>query len=152
LERALTLHRTIADRRNESDTTRALAAVVCDLGDVGAALGLAGEALRLARETEDLRFEVTALNTLGNVHAIRGDRRRAEQCHREALQLVRDVHDRYLEAKTLLDWAETNVRLRSLEPVPALVYAARVIIADIGAGLLERQAEAILGVLEPAAA
>lgn len=144
LDQALTLHRAIDDRRNESDTLRVLAEAYRDSGDHDEAVALVEAALKLARETEDLRFEVAALNTLASIRARLGDAPEARRCHGRALRIVRDLSDRHLEAKTLLDWAQTDVQLGDPQRAADGVRDAETIITEIRAVPLERQARMIL--------
>src|SRR5205823_1109845 len=98
----------------------------------------------LARETQDPRIEVSALNTLATIAARLGDAAQAHDCHRRALQIARDLGERHLEAQSLVDAADTDVRLGLPNRAAARVRDAMPIIDRIGSGLLLRQARAVL--------
>ncbi|HEY3870825.1 MAG TPA: tetratricopeptide repeat protein [Actinocrinis sp.] len=148
LNEGLVLHRRIDDRRNEADTLRRLAEAHRELGDDRRAAELARQAMRLAVESGDLRFELSARSTLATVLARLGQTREGLDEHRVALDKARQSGNLRLEAETLLDAAETYIRLGRPDDASITVQDALAVAVQIGSRPLVRRALRVRGQLE----
>jgi DNA-binding SARP family transcriptional activator len=108
LTEALILHREIGNRGGEAETIRVLAAVHRDTGRTGEALDLARAALAHAQAAGDRRYEADALNTVASVVSRNDpDPDAAARTYWSALELAREIGNRYPEAEALIGLALT---------------------------------------------
>jgi DNA-binding SARP family transcriptional activator len=107
LTEALILHREVGNRGGEAETIRVLAAVHRDTGRTGEALDLARAALAHAQAAGDRRYEADALNTVASV-VRHSDPDQAARTYWSALDLAREIGNRYPEAEALIGLALTG--------------------------------------------
>ncbi|MDX2003881.1 MAG: diguanylate cyclase [Meiothermus sp.] len=81
---------------------------------LGEALAVLDEALELARQTGNLRMEVSALNNLASVHSELGLHAQALHDFEAAYGLSRDLGDPLLEASLLADMGRSHCHLGDL--------------------------------------
>jgi len=98
------------------------AAAFCDLGRYPEALGLAGDALRRVRQSDEPRIEAQVLNTLASIYERLGEHGRAGHHHEQALRVARRSSWCYAEACALAGLAVA--RLRVGDATRAAAYAA----------------------------
>jgi DNA-binding SARP family transcriptional activator len=111
LIQALSLHREVGNRGGEAETLRVLAAVHRDTGRTGEALDLARAALAHAQAAGDRRYEADALNTVASVVGRcdpDSDPEQAARTYWSALELSREIGNRYPEAEALIGLALTG--------------------------------------------
>jgi tetratricopeptide (TPR) repeat protein len=142
--RALELSREIGDRGIEAISLHGLAATHLGTGDTTRARDLAVTAVVMASEIGDRRVEVDALNTLATVEHQAGRPAVGRTHHRRALDLARATGDHYPEVEALLGLATCDES--EGEVAQALEHArqAHTIAADLGFGLLDTQALALM--------
>jgi tetratricopeptide (TPR) repeat protein len=102
------LHEKVGDRDAWATTTRALAALYRDVGSHAEALDAARTALTVPRETGNQRLEGHALATLGSVWHRIGQRQRAIEHYRQALERAASTGERYVETEVLIGLAGTG--------------------------------------------
>jgi tetratricopeptide (TPR) repeat protein len=149
LDQALTVHRSIGDRRNEAETLRVLAEVYRDLDEQRPALSLAVAALGTARETADTRTEIGALSTLATVQVRLGNTDAGLDYHNRALRLADEKDQQHMRAQALLDQADSFVRLGQPEAAFFAAQDALVIAQRTGSRLFESCGRRLLAMIPP---
>ena len=139
LHEGLLLHRSIDDRRNESETLRALAEAHRDIGELDASQTHATQALALARETGDRRFEAATLCLLGTVYARLGQVSEALAYRAQGLAAAAELGEPRLEADADLAAADTSLVLGLAQDALLYLDNARVLAGRIGSGQLARR-------------
>jgi predicted ATPase/DNA-binding SARP family transcriptional activator len=113
--RALAIWRGVGDRRGESRTLTALAALTRRETDYGGALAMLNEALALAREVEYEAGVATALNHIGLTLTLQGWDDEAEAHFAESLAIHDRLGDRYAVSILLNNLGEIANRRGDLE-------------------------------------
>lgn len=144
LTQALILHREVGNRGGEAETIRVLAAVHRDTGRLGEALDLARAALAHAQAAGDRRYEADALNTVASVTRI-SDPEQAARTYWSALELAREIGNRYPEAEALIGLAVTGP---TRELARGYAEEALAVARQIGYRILEGDALAALADIE----
>jgi DNA-binding SARP family transcriptional activator/Tfp pilus assembly protein PilF len=144
LTRALTLHREVGNRGGEAETIRVLAAVHRDTGRLAEALDLAEAALAHAQAAGDRRYEADALNTVASVTRI-SDPQQAARTYWSALELAREIGNRYPEAEALIGLAVTGP---TRELARGYAEEGLAVARQIGYRILEGDALAVLADIE----
>jgi tetratricopeptide (TPR) repeat protein len=102
-------------------------------GDYPGAAAVQREALGIYSNIGDRGGEVETLNELGAVYRVRGDLGRASACHRQALDLAREIASPWDEAQALAGLGRCALAAgRTVDAVPGL-RQAREIFDRIGA-------------------
>jgi tetratricopeptide (TPR) repeat protein len=105
LDEAVALNQQLGNPSFQAEALRCLAEVDRDSGQLERGLERATTAHTLARDTDNVRAEAFALNTLGTIHQRLGNVAEAIGLHRRALRLADDTWYRYLHADTLIQLA-----------------------------------------------
>ncbi len=100
-EEALRHWQAMDDRLMVVHTLYFLSSVYRQLGQLPQSLAYLNQALRLVRESGQLREEAPALTSLGIVHADLGEPRKSLEYYDQALEQWRALNDTYGEARTL---------------------------------------------------
>jgi tetratricopeptide (TPR) repeat protein len=114
-----------------------------DDGNLAAAQPLLGEAFAHVSATSDLRYLAELHRLQGLVHRLQGDRDRAEQCFRDAIDLARDQGARWWELRATTSLAQLLPR----SPRSAAHDALAALVATLSEGgdtIDVRQARALL--------
>jgi tetratricopeptide (TPR) repeat protein/transcriptional regulator with XRE-family HTH domain len=105
--RCLTLFREVGDRKGESWALTNLGAVCVGQGHGQQAIGLCQQAVVIVRG-HDQFGEAEAINGLGEAYLAAGRPRQARSCHLIALDLTRQIEDKYEEARAHAGLARTQ--------------------------------------------
>ncbi len=111
LDGAAPMHRDLGDARNEAETQRLIAEARRDLGEVEQAAGPARDALALACESADLRFEAIARSTLATILVRLGESEAGLIEHKRAVELTERLDEHRRRVVVLADLADSLTRL-----------------------------------------
>jgi non-specific serine/threonine protein kinase len=157
IEEALTIYRTLGDRRGEARALGGLQLGALFTEDFADARSYGEQALAIYRELDQKRGVAITLNNLGSVERAAGDLDAACRLYEESLALLREVGDLKYVALALAELGVVTVRLGRLEEARAhmveglLISIASGILGDT-AYLLEASAELSCSTGEPARA
>jgi len=102
-------------------------------GDYPDAIQALEAALGISHDLGNQLGEANALNYLGGAHRVRGDLDQAETCHRQALDLAREIDSSWDEACTLAGLARCALAAGRTADAEAGLRQAQQIFERIGA-------------------
>jgi len=131
----------------QADALNRLAILTQDLVGVSEAEELAEKALKLARQTGDLRREAVSLRVLGQVQGSKGTSTQSVESYRQALALYRQAGDRTGEARLLFLLAFASWRREQSEANIEMARQSLTLARQTGDREIEARALNVLGSL-----
>jgi len=130
-QQALSLARTLKDRRIEAYSLQDIGDVSDSAGDVNSALSYYQRALQLSREVKDPRGQALILNSLGTTYLKVNQEQPALLCFQRALPLTRAAQDHGHESLTLYNIANVQRAQSDLAAASANIDKAIQIIEEL---------------------